>query len=145
MEFEFEFEAKGPITEPDLNAYEKQKGFVLPEEYRLHMLDWNGGGVNIPLNYKDEDGFELALSSLYPLANDILTLVTVNDMLEHILPEGYIVIGSTRAGLDIIICVESGEKYGEIKAMRETSELIYIAPSLTQYFNQLVIDEDYID
>lgn len=142
MVFEFEFEAEGPITEADLNAYEQQKGIVFPEEYRLHMLQWNGGGVSIFLNYLDEDGFDLALSSLLPLTNDISTVINVNDMLQDVVPKGYIIIGRTRAGLDIVMCVEAGDNYGEIKAMKETLEIFYVASSLTEYFNKHIIDED---
>lgn len=144
MELEFEFEAYHPITEDDLNIFEKENEFVLPEDYRLHMLKWNGGGVKIPLNYVDEDGFDLALSSLLSLANDTSTLATVNNMMKDLVPNGYLIIGRTRAGLDIIMCIEPGEKYGEIKAMAETLELFYLAPSLNEYFNQLVIDVDYL-
>ena len=121
MVFEFEFTAEGPITQEDLIVYEQQKGIVFPEEYRLHMLDWNGGSSNVFLHYVDEDGFDFALGKLFAL----MKVVKVNDMMANLVPKGYIIIGRTRAGLDIMMCVEPGDTYGEIKAMEETLEIFY--------------------
>lgn len=140
MVFEFKFKADNPITGDDLNTYEQQKGIIFPNDYRQHMLDWNGGLSNIFLHYVDEDGFDLALSNLYGLINDDMTVVTVNDMMAKLVPEGYIIIGRTRAGLDLMMCVEPGETYGEIKAMEETLEVFYVASSLTEYFDKQIID-----
>ena len=72
-----------------------------------------------------------------------MTVATVNNMMANLVPKGYIIIGRTRAGLDIMMCVEPGDTYGEIKAMEETLEVFYLASSLTEYFDKQIIDEYY--
>lgn len=144
MKFEFEFEADNNISEDDIIDFEQKKGITLPQDYRLHMLKWNGGGVDQFLKYKDEDGFNFGLMYLYALKNDDTTVISVNNMQEDLLPEGYLIIGRVRGGGDLIMCVNQGVNFGEIKVMEETLDTYYMASSLTQFFESQIVDEEYL-
>ncbi len=72
----------------------------MPEDYRQHMLDWNGGGVN-QYNLEHVNFPDYGLLGLYPIIHDNSTIFTKMTALASALSDNHIPIGRTRGGGNI--------------------------------------------
>ncbi|WGH75105.1 SMI1/KNR4 family protein [Tenacibaculum tangerinum] len=132
------------VTEDDLNLLEAHIGRILPEDYRRHMIQWNGGvALQDNLVHKDfpSAGTDFVLESLYPLiADDESSTVKAYWDFEtgDILAEGYIPIGSAVGGDEIIMSLNLDETFGNIKLQTDYGLIHDISPSFNQYLEDLV-------
>lgn len=124
------------ITQEELNEFEVEIGLSLPQDYKAHMLKWNGGS---PLSYYmyfgGSDG-GINLSYFFPIKYGDSIQVKKSDYL----PEKYISIGKTDTGylamsLDEANCGSIFVHYSEV-------ELEFVASSFTAFLKGL---EDYTD
>lgn len=123
------------ITEEELNEFEQEIGLTLPEDYRVHMLKYNGG---LPQSYslyfgEPDDG--ILLSSFKSIKYGT-PLVEKQDYL----PENYLSIGYTETGY-LAMSLDQKE-YGSIFVYYSEVELTKIAASFTGFLESLV---DYTD
>ncbi|WGH75106.1 SMI1/KNR4 family protein [Tenacibaculum tangerinum] len=100
MIVDFKFKADQKLTEADIIAFESRIGKTLPEDYRQHMLEWNGGGVHqLNLEHKKypEDG-DFGLENFYSIDYNVNTIESLMEFMGNALEENCILIGSTRGG-----------------------------------------------
>ncbi|QTD39193.1 SMI1/KNR4 family protein [Polaribacter batillariae] len=100
MIIEFYLETNEKPTNTDLNDFETQIGKTLPDDYRQHMLDWNGGIVLQDslehINFPEHPDY--GLSDLFPINHSTGTIETAMTALGSALPNNHIPIGRTRGG-----------------------------------------------
>ncbi|WP_227871732.1 SMI1/KNR4 family protein [Flavobacterium kingsejongi] len=123
------------MTPEELNKFELEIELSLPEDYKAHMLKYNGG---TPLSYyfyfgEPEDG--IRLSYFFSIEYGAL-LVEKQDYL----PKMHISIGKTETGYLSMSLDE--ENFGAIYVYYSEVELELIATSFTEFLNGLI---DYSD
>lgn len=115
---------------------------TLPEDYRDHMLTTcNGGIVNesvYNVNFPDEGG---KISDLYPIKFGGETMESVYNALQHVLPQGYISIGTTSGGGEIILSLNK-ESYGCIKEWFADGSMEDLSSSFTDLLHDMRVDEN---
>lgn len=126
-----------PATEGTVTTFETAKGTRLPEDYRQHMLDLNGGvqisdGNLYFANYVSDEG-ELVLSSLFHFEGPGSSVVEASELYDS-LPNG-IVIGDFDGGL-ISMSLDEGD-YGHIYMEFSYTDPEKIANSFTEFLNGL--------
>ena len=128
------------VTEQEIWDFEREYDLTLPNDYREHLLKYNGGAVtNSYLYFKDYDS-GIRLSSFQPLkyGNDTIEK-SYKDSRDY-LPERYINVGYTGTGN---ICMSLQEQnYGFIYIYYSEVELEFVANSFTEFLDGLV---DYSD
>lgn len=97
------------ITIAELNSFEAMLGSTLPQNYRQHMLTYNGG-VIFPteirhINYESGDH---GISDFYPIKYGYDTIEEVYSDLNGIIPNDFISIGTTRGQGEIIMSLING-------------------------------------
>ena len=125
------------ITLEELNTFETLIGMSLPQDYRQHMLTYNGGEVDEDVdhvNYPDSGG----ISYFYPIKYGYDTMEEVFDDLNEVLPYGYISIGVTTSQGEIIISLNNDITYGYIKEFFSDGETRDLSKSFTQLLNNMV-------
>ena len=140
MQITFEIQLDSQlITLTELNEFESLIGLGLPEDYRQHMLLYNGGDVvqrNNTHISNPEAGNGIAY--FYPIKYGGYTMEKAHQQLLSVLPTGYISIGTTRGGGEIIISLISGSTYGNINERYSDGTLNELSPSFTQLLNDQV-------
>ncbi|MEJ5102685.1 SMI1/KNR4 family protein [Chryseobacterium sp. MYb328] len=127
---DFEIENK-LITSDELHEFEIKTGISLPQDYKKHMLKYNGGS---PLSYdlyfgEPDDGI---LLSGFKSIKYGTSLVEQKDYL----PPKYLSIGYTETGY---LAMSLDEKeYGNIFIYYSEAELTLLAPSFTEFLEGLV-------
>lgn len=127
------------ITTTEFNVFESLVGYSLPEDYRQHMLTYNGGIVNQLNNAhisNPESGGGIA--QFYPIKYGDYTVEEVNSTLNDVIPSGFLIIGHTRGGGKIIISLNSGSTYGNTKEWYPDGSINDLSPSFTQLLNDQV-------
>ncbi|THF52852.1 SMI1/KNR4 family protein [Flavobacterium supellecticarium] len=119
------------ITVEELNEFEEETGVTLPEDYRVHMLQYNGGS---PFSYylyfgEPDDGILLFRFKSIKYG---APLVEKQDYL----PENYLSIGYIEAGY-LAMSLDKKE-YGSIFVYYSEVELTKIAASFTAFLDGLV-------
>lgn len=140
MIIDFTFNADQPLNGTDITDFEKRINKNLPDDYRQHMLKWNGGGVsqlNLEHVLYPEDG-DFRIENLYSIDYKTNTIETVIEYLGSALEDGYIPIGSTAGGGKILMSLKSDITYGNIKVMFSDGELHDMSPSFEQYLEDIV-------
>lgn len=127
--------------ETALNQFEATIGKTLPQDYRQHMLTYNGGIVeqdNIEHKDHTEDGG--GISKFYPVSYGDYTLekAYANDVNSGMLPLGYISIGETRGGGEIIISLNNDGTYGVTEEWYPDGSKLPLSPSFTDLINDMV-------
>ena len=132
-----------PISLEELNDFEASIGKQLPQDYRQHMLTYNGGVVNEYDNahISDPEGGD-GIAQFYPIKYSTYTLEEVNNDLSSLIPLGYLVIGRTRGGGEIIISLNNDNTYGKTKVWYSDETLKDLSPSFTQLLNDQVEQQD---
>lgn len=132
-----------PITLEELKEFESFIGYILPQDYRQHMLVHNGGMVEQDNNAhisNPEAGNGIAY--FYPVKYGGYTMEKAHQQLASVLPLGYISIGTTRGGGEIIISLISGSTYGNTKERYPDGTINELSPSFTQLLNDQVEAEE---
>jgi hypothetical protein len=125
------------ITVEELNTFETLIGKTLPQDYRQHMLTYNGGFVEEDvehINYSDSGG----ISDFYPIKYGFDTMEEVFEDLNEVLPSGYLSIGKTSNGGYIIISLNNDSTYGNIKEFFSDGDTRDLSSSFTQLLNDMV-------
>jgi hypothetical protein len=137
IQFEIENEL---ITDKEINDFEKKlKGFKLPDDYKGHMLKYNGG-VTLEFYewYKDD---EVQFLYFLPLKFEDNNMENALISKEGILPESDIFIGSIRGGKLCMSLARNGDK-GSVYAFFSDGEKLDLANSFTEFVNGLVLSEE---
>jgi hypothetical protein len=119
------------ITEEELNEFEQEIGGTLPEDYRAHMLKYNGGVPSSYYLYFGEPDDDILLSRFKSIKYGT-PLVEKQDYL----PEDYLSIGYTQTGY-LAMSLDKNE-YGSIFVYYSEAELTKIASSFTEFLEGLV-------
>lgn len=140
--FEMAFDTQ-LITLEELNEFQTMIGKTLPEDYRQHMLTYNGGDVEEINNahVSDPEGGG-GISDFYPIKYGSNTLEDVNNILDDVIPIDYLIIGRTRGGGKIIISLNNDSTYGNTKEWYPDGKLNDLSPSFTQLLNDQVEQQD---
>ncbi len=139
MQLTFKTESNSQkITLEELYTFETFIGMTLPEDYRQHMITFNGGEIeedNIEhKNYKEGGR---GISYFYPIKYGFDTMEEVFEDLNEVIPEGYLVIGTTHNGGHILISL-SKDTYGKTIVMYSDGELENLSDSFTQLLNDMI-------
>ena len=139
LNFEMDSDSKA-ISIEELNAFETMIGKTLPQDYRQHMLTYNGGVIkqNVNhVNYPDSGG----ISYFYPIKYGYDTMEDVYEDFCDILPNGFISIGKTDNGGYIIISLTDDSSYGKIREFFSDGETRNLSLSFTELLNNMVEDD----
>jgi len=123
----------------ELNDFESLIGYSLPEDYRQHMLTINGGILEQFNNAhisNPEAGNGIAY--FYPIKYGGYTMEKAHEQKSNMLPTGYISIGTTRGGGEIIISLNNDSTFGNTKEWYSDCEINDLSPSFTQLLNDQV-------
>lgn len=146
MNVQFEIRNDVQILNSDeLLKLEQNLGYSLPNDYKQHMLKYNGGSVvNKNIEHKDyPDITSSGLDYLFPIKYGPKTLENVNESISEFLPGGYLPIGKNGGGGYVIMSLNNSGTYGEIKEWYPDDELNYMSPSFMQYLEDMIEREDY--
>jgi hypothetical protein len=134
------------ITLAELDTFEQSLTGTLPSDYKQHMLQYNGGIVSpddlVHVNYPEYT--DTGLSYLLPIKYGSNTIESTIQALSAFLPSNYIPIGKNLGGGYVIMSVNSGSTYGEIKEIYPDGELNYMSPSFTQYLDDMIETPDFL-
>lgn len=126
------------ITNFELKEFEqKLNGLKLPEDYKKHMLKYNGGGANEDYAWNSNDKFEFA--SFHPIKYGSSTMENGLIARNNVLPETDIYIGYILTGS---LCMSLGENHGAIYAFFSDGERINLASSFTEFVEGLELLEE---
>lgn len=132
IQFEIENEL---ISSTELQEFEtKLNGLKLPEDYKKHMLKYNGG-ITVE-NYvwnKDENIIFMYFSPIKYGDWTMEERYSVDRI--DVLPKNDIYIGEIRGGS---LCMSLGENHGAIYAFYSDGERVHLASSFTEFINGLV-------
>lgn len=136
--FEMAFDTQS-ITLDELNEFQTLIGKHLPEDYRQHMLTYNGGDVeeinNAHLSEPEGGG---GISDFYPIKYGSYTLEKSYQNTNDILPNGYLAIGRPRGSGEIIISLNDDASYGNTKHWFPDGTIYDLSSSFTQLLNDQV-------
>lgn len=122
------FRSENPaISAEELKEFETAIGLVLPEDYKAHMLTYNGGsaaGIYLFFGLPD-DGINFL--GFYPIKFGDTLLVERRDYL----PEKHLAIGRTGTGYLAMSLAEN--TYGNIYVHYSKVELEFLAASFTEF------------
>ncbi|WP_299767415.1 SMI1/KNR4 family protein [uncultured Dokdonia sp.] len=136
----FHIQADQLIIDTDLNDFEQQINKTLPNDYRQHMLQYNGGGIdkfNLA-HVVDETYGAYGLAYLFALKYDSTTIESIFTAYQDDYPVGYIPIGVAAGGGEFIMSLNNDETYGEIKILEEDGIMEYLSPSFSQFLEDMV-------
>ena len=130
------------ITLEELNDFQLLTGKLLPEDYRQHMLLYNGGIVNEDVKHINYlDGGE-GISYLYPIKYGDYIMEKSYDYMNGRIPAGFLAIGTTDNGGEIIISLNGDGTYGNTKEWFPEGKMYDLSPSFTQLLDDMILDED---
>jgi hypothetical protein len=132
------------ITLAELNEFESLINYSFPEDYRQHMLSINGGIVEQDNNaHVSNPAAGNGIAYFYPIKYGGYTMEKAHLQLTNLLPTGYISIGTTRGGGEIIMSLNNDGTYGNIKERYSDGEINDLSSSFTQLLNDQVESVDY--
>lgn len=132
------------ITLQELNDFETLIGHTLPEDYRQHMLTYNGGLVeqdnNAHINYPEAGS---GIAKFFPIKYGNYTMEKAYATMGNFdIPNGYFIIGKTWAGGDVILSLNDDSTYGNTKEWYPDGTLNDLSPSFTQLINDQVEQQE---
>lgn len=134
MNFEIENEL---ITFEELNTFEqKLSGFKLPQDYKEHMLKYNGGGVDETYVWYNDPDIEFLY--FYPIKFEDENMESALIDREGVLPESDIYFGAIRGGA---LCMTLTGNTGLIYVLYSDGERIDLASSFTEFVKGLILEE----
>lgn len=125
-----------PITLSDIQEFETTTEVSLPEDYKAHLLEYNGALVEGVEVYFGEPDDGIRFFYFLPLKYGSSSHVEMDDYL----PEKHITIGCTQGGYLAMALTE--ENYGHIYVYYSDAKLIWLTPSFTAFVAGLI---DYAD
>jgi hypothetical protein len=138
MELNFEMDSDSQsITVEELNIFETLIRKKLPQDYRQHMLTYNGGMVeenNIEHKNFKEGG--RGISSFYPIKYGYDTMEELFEDLNGVIPEDYLLIGKCDNGGYILISLNK-DTYGKTIVWYSDGEIDNLSDSFTQLLNDM--------
>lgn len=143
MQLTFEMDSDSQsITIAEFNTFEAMIGSSLPHDYRQHMLNHNGSMVVQDVKHINyPDGGE-GISYFHPIKYGYYTMESVFEALNGKIPNGYLCIGVTDNGGNIIMSLNNDSTYGIIKEWFPDGEINELSPSFTQLLNDMVESEE---
>ena len=127
------------ITLEELNTFETFIGMKLPEDYRQHMLTYNGGVVvEDNIEHKNHKKGGRGISSFHPIKYGYYIMEEVFEDLNGIIPEGYLAIGKSDNGGIILISLNK-DSYGKTILMYSDGDIENLSDSFTQLLNDMVV------
>lgn len=124
------------ITPKELKEFEAEIGLSLPEDYKMHMLKYNGGSASSIYLFFGEPDNGINLLGFYPIKYGTTLFAGKKDYL----PEKHIGIGRTGTGY---LAMSLDEKtHGNIYVHYSEVELQFLAASFTEFVAGL---ENYSD
>lgn len=127
-----------PITFDELDEFETLVGFSLPKDYKEFMLEHNGGIIENLKHINYPNGNQ-GLSRLFSIKYDNgYTMEKIFLKNTGRFPDGYLSIGVTNNGGEIIISLNDDETYGNTKEWISEEYNNYLSPSFTQLLNDQV-------
>ena len=136
IEFRIENEL---ITQIELEEFEqKLNGLKLPDDYKQHMLQYNGGGTIEDYIYGDME--DIHFFGFLPIKHEDHNMESSLIARTDVLPESDIYIGDIRGGS---LCMSLGKDHGAIYAFFSDGERIDLAASFTEFIVGLqLLDEE---
>lgn len=126
-----------PITLGELKEFETLVGYTLPQDYKEFMLEHNGGSIENLKHISYPTG-DQGLSRLFSIKYDNgYTMEKVFLKNTGRLPNGYLSIGATNYGGEIIISLNNDETYGNTKEWISEEYNCDLSPSFTQLLNDM--------
>ncbi|WP_046243635.1 SMI1/KNR4 family protein [Hymenobacter terrenus] len=107
---------KEPATRADIEAIEQQYGFVLPEDYKTHILQHNGGWPQRSIFMQVEpngERVERDISDFYSVRHGVSTLEDSLDSLYDQLHPDLVPFGSETGGDQFVLSV-GPQDYGSV-------------------------------
>ncbi|MFF2484317.1 SMI1/KNR4 family protein [Paenibacillus sp. NPDC058071] len=135
--------ANEKITINEVREFESQYGLKLPEPYIDFLLKYNRGYPELSIfKISDEEG-ESVLNDFYGIGDMKDSLAKVFEVLDGVLPEGFISIGSDPGGNEICIGI-SEEYFGQIyfwmhdmESVEEMDNMFLLSSSFKDFFDHL--------
>jgi hypothetical protein len=138
MDLNFETDSDSQlITIEELDIFETLIGKKLPQDYRQHMLNYNGGVLEQDVEHKNYSNGG-GILYFHPIKYGYYPMEELFDDLNVALPNGYITIGKTNSGGQIIISLNNDSNYGKIKEWFTDGKTRDLSPSFTQLLNDMV-------
>ncbi|GAA0731128.1 hypothetical protein GCM10009430_42970 [Aquimarina litoralis] len=126
---------KKQLLPEELSEFEKEQGFILPIDYKSHILIYNGGRP-------DKDYFgDTRLSYFYPIKyGDSGTLEETLNVISDVLPDGFFPFAYDGGGNQICIALDE-KNYGKIfiwyHDMDDDEDIELLANSFKEFMNGL--------
>jgi len=120
----------------DINLLEQDLQVVFPDDYKEHMLQYNGGIVKSSAVYFKEFDTGIVFESLHPIKNGDDTLEDLYALRRDYLPEKYISIGYINGGNLCISLTE--DNHGAIYAYYPDGENKLLAASFKDFLSNLI-------
>ena len=121
-----------PITLSDIQEFETATELSLPEDYKAHLLKYDGARTESMYLYFGEPDDDINFSYFLPLKYGDSMHVEMDDYL----PRKHITIGCTRFGYLAMALDE--EHYGHIYVYYSEVILTWLAPSFTAFVSGLI-------
>lgn len=131
------------ITLSDLNSFESMLGMSLPQDYREHMLAYNGGIVEpMEIRHINYEGNDQGISYFFPIKYGSNIMEEIYTNFNGKIPNGYIVIGVTRGQGRILLSLNNDNTYGKIVEWYPDGEINELSLSFTQLLNDMVESDE---
>ena len=120
-----------PLSPKELQEFEEKLALVLPEDYKAHMLVYNGGAASSSYIFWGVPDDGINLFGFHPIKYGRTLFVERKDYL----PENHLAIGRTGTGY---LAMSLDEKtYGNIYVHYSEVELEFLASSFTDFLDNL--------
>lgn len=130
------------ISLEELNGFESFIGHTLPQDYKQHMLSYNGGTVVQDVKHINyPDGGE-GIAYLNSIKYGAYTMEDIYLSLNGKIPNGYLSIGVTNNEGNIIMYLNKDNTYGYINEWFPDCEINALSPSFTQLINDMAESQD---
>jgi hypothetical protein len=130
------------ITLEELNTFETLIGKTLPQDYRQHMLTYNGGVLEQDVDHVNYPEGGQGISSFHPIKYGYYPMEELFEDLNDVLPTGNIAIGVTDAQGIIIMSLNNDSTYGNIREFFPDGDIQDLSSSFTQLLNDMVPSND---
>ena len=120
----------------EIREFENKLGLSLPEDYKTHMLQYNGGrpeGHNVFFNTSND---KISLGYFHPIKYGCSTVEKIYELTHDFLPKNHVSIGDTHTGY-LNMCLDQND-YGAVYLYHSNKKERKIANSFTEFVNGLV-------
>ena len=130
---------KAAVVQPDIDRFETAYGVSLPNDYKAHLLRFNGG---VPEKNKINigDAVDLRIAGFYSLTHGTNTLESITDMLkvwEKVLPEHLVPIAFDGGAGQICLSVSDEDRGSTWLYYPDTEELTFLSASFSEFLEAL--------